>query len=68
MFRVSEDSIRTPSRVSYALENRRLIARLMPGVLRTSGVRYSIHVSGKWCITFEWLAPRASRVNLEQYH
>ena len=31
-------------------------------------VRHSIHVSGKWCITFEWRAPKAYRVNLEQYH
>lgn len=31
-------------------------------------VRYSIHVNGPWCITFEWDAPRALRVDLEQYH
>jgi len=38
-FRVLEDNVRTPSGVSYALENRRITAQLMPEVLRTSGVR-----------------------------
>jgi uncharacterized circularly permuted ATP-grasp superfamily protein len=39
VFRVLEDNVRTPSGVSYALENRRITAQLMPEVLRTSGVR-----------------------------
>lgn len=30
--------------------------------------RYSIHVNGPWCITFEWLDGDALRVDLEQYH
>ncbi|MXX40336.1 MAG: plasmid maintenance system killer [Gemmatimonadetes bacterium] len=30
--------------------------------------RYSIHVNGPWCITFEWQNGDAFRVNLEQYH
>ena len=30
--------------------------------------RYSIHVNGPWCITFEWREARALRVDLEQYH
>ena len=30
--------------------------------------RYSIHVNGPWCITFEWEEGEAVRVNLEQYH
>ncbi len=30
--------------------------------------RYSIHVNGPWCITFEWEEGEATRVNLEQYH
>jgi proteic killer suppression protein len=30
--------------------------------------RYSIHVNGPWCITFEWREGRALRVDLEQYH
>ena len=30
--------------------------------------RYSIHVNGPWCITFEWEEGDASKINLEQYH
>jgi len=30
--------------------------------------RYSLHVDGPWCITFEWLDGDALRVDLEQYH
>ena len=30
--------------------------------------RYSIHVKGPWCITFEWQGIDALRVDLEQYH
>ena len=30
--------------------------------------RYSIHVNGPWCITFEFEDGEARRVNLEQYH
>lgn len=30
--------------------------------------RYSIHINGPWCITFEWENDEAVRVNLEQYH
>lgn len=30
--------------------------------------RYSVHVNGRWCITFEFEADDARRVNLEQYH
>ena len=30
--------------------------------------RYSIHVNGPWCITFEWEEGEALRVDLEQYH
>ena len=31
-------------------------------------VRYSVHVNGPWCLTFEWEGQDAMRVNLEQYH
>ena len=34
------------------------------GVLK----RYSIHINGPWCITFEWEDDEASRIDLEQYH
>jgi len=30
--------------------------------------RYSIHVNGPWCITFEFVDGDAQRVDFEQYH
>jgi len=36
--------------------------------LRGKPIRYSIHVNGPWCITFEWDGEDAVRVDLEQYH
>jgi toxin HigB-1 len=30
--------------------------------------RYSIHVNGPWCLTFEWEEGDALRVDLAQYH
>jgi len=36
--------------------------------LRGNPKRYSIHVNGPWCITFEWEGEEAFRVDLEQYH
>ncbi len=30
--------------------------------------RYTVHVNGPWCITFEWDGTDAVRVDLEQYH
>jgi proteic killer suppression protein len=30
--------------------------------------RFSLHVNGPWCITFEWSDGDALRVDLEQYH
>lgn len=36
--------------------------------LRGVPKRYSIHVNGPWCITFEWKKGDAFRVDLEQYH
>jgi toxin HigB-1 len=30
--------------------------------------RYSIHVNGPWCITFEFENGDAARVDFEQYH
>jgi proteic killer suppression protein len=35
--------------------------------LRGEPVRYTIHVNGPWCITFEWEGEDAIRVDLEQY-
>jgi toxin HigB-1 len=31
-------------------------------------VRYSVHVNGPWCITFEFEEGNACRVDYEQYH
>jgi toxin HigB-1 len=36
--------------------------------LRGTPKRYSIHVNGPWCITFEWENGEAFRVDLNQYH
>jgi len=36
--------------------------------LRSLPQRYSIHVNGPWCITFEWNDGMALRLDLEQYH
>lgn len=36
--------------------------------LRGNPRRYSVHVSGNWCITFEWQDGSPARVNLEDYH
>jgi len=31
-------------------------------------IRYTVHVNGPWCITFEFDSGDAFRVDLEQYH
>jgi proteic killer suppression protein len=31
-------------------------------------VRYTIHVNGPWCITFEFEGGNAYRIDFEQYH
>jgi proteic killer suppression protein len=36
--------------------------------LRAKPKRYSVHVNGPWCITFEFEKGDAWRVDLEQYH
>ncbi|MEX2481393.1 MAG: type II toxin-antitoxin system RelE/ParE family toxin [Gammaproteobacteria bacterium] len=36
--------------------------------LRGRPKRYSVHVNGPWCITFEWVDGDAVRVDLENYH
>ena len=36
--------------------------------LQGKPVRYSLHVNGPWCVTFEWEDGDVTRVNLEQYH
>ncbi len=36
--------------------------------LRGKPTRYSIHINGPFCLTFEWEDGDAIRVDLEQYH
>lgn len=36
--------------------------------LRGKPKRYSVHVNGNWCITYEWDGNAPIRVNLEDYH
>src|SRR5689334_20710712 len=36
--------------------------------LRGKLQRYSLHINGPWCITFEWREGDAWNVDLEQYH
>ena len=31
-------------------------------------IRYTVHVNGPWCITFEFDSNDAARVDFEQYH
>jgi toxin HigB-1 len=31
-------------------------------------IRYTVHVNGPWCLTFEFVENDAVRVDLEQYH
>ena len=36
--------------------------------LHGTPIRYSVHVNGPWCITFEFENSDAYRVDCEQYH
>lgn len=36
--------------------------------LRGKPLRYSVHVNGPWCITFEWQGEDAVKLDLENYH
>lgn len=44
----------------------------LPGLklhsLRGPEKRFTVHVNGPWCITFEWRDGDAWSVDLEQYH
>jgi len=33
-----------------------------------SPTRYTVHVNGPWCVTFEFEGQDATQVDLEQYH
>ena len=71
--RVSPDMVkRCRVRLAALDEAERLEDLNIPGFdfhgLRGKPKRYSIHVNGPWCITFEWLNGDAWRVDLVQYH
>jgi proteic killer suppression protein len=36
--------------------------------LQSKPTRYTVHINGPWCLTFEWEGEDAVRVDLEQYH
>jgi toxin HigB-1 len=36
--------------------------------LHGAPTRYTVHVNGPWCITFEFDGENATRVDFEQYH
>ena len=59
-------------RLNVLRQAQRLEEVNLPGfdfhLLRGRPKRYSIHVNGPWCITFEWDNGEVLRVDLEQYH
>lgn len=71
--RVAADLQRRALRRIDALEQTTVLRDLdVPGFdfhpLRGKPRRYSLHVNGPWCITFEWREGDAWNVDLEQYH
>jgi uncharacterized circularly permuted ATP-grasp superfamily protein len=57
-FFVLEDNVRTPSGVSYVLENRVVMTRLVPSLLRTCGVRTVERYPADLLASLRELAPR----------
>ena len=65
-----------PTRLTVRLS--RLDSALQPESMNVPGfnfhrlqghpVRYTVHINGPWCLTFEWDGEDAVRVDLEQYH
>ena len=71
--KIRQDMQRRILRRIEALDQAELLTELnIPGFnfhsLHGKPKRYSIHVNGPWCITFEWRKGNALRVDLEQYH
>jgi len=54
---VLEDNCRSPSGVSYVLENRRAMKRSFPGIFESIGVRPVDSYSTDLLKTMEWIAP-----------
>lgn len=63
---------RVRARLSVLESAERLDDVNIPGLdlhkLRGKPLRYSVHVNGPWCITFEWNDGEALRVDFENYH
>ena len=57
-FLVLEDNVRTPSGVSYVLENRVVMTRLMPDLMRAAGVRSVEHYPADLLQSLREMAPR----------
>jgi proteic killer suppression protein len=71
--KIGRDLQRRALRRLDALDQATTLTDLMvPGfdfhALRGTPKRYSLHVNGPWCVTFEWVDGEAWRVDLEQYH
>jgi uncharacterized circularly permuted ATP-grasp superfamily protein len=56
-YMVLEDNCRSPSGVSYVLENRRAMKRSFPGIFESVGVRPVDSYSTDLLKTMEWIAP-----------
>jgi uncharacterized circularly permuted ATP-grasp superfamily protein len=57
-FFVLEDNVRTPSGVSYVLENRVVMTRLLPDLMRAAGVRSVEHYAADLLQSLIEIAPR----------
>jgi uncharacterized circularly permuted ATP-grasp superfamily protein len=60
-FRVLEDNVRTPSGVSYLLQNRQVMTRLFPELFRGVAVRSVDHYADRLLGTLRSIAPRGQR-------
>jgi uncharacterized circularly permuted ATP-grasp superfamily protein len=61
VFRVLEDNVRTPSGVSYLLQNRQVMTRLFPELFRGVAVRSVDHYADRLFATLRSVAPRGQR-------
>jgi uncharacterized circularly permuted ATP-grasp superfamily protein len=60
-FRVLEDNVRVPSGVSYMLQNRQVMTRLLPELFRGLAVRSIDHYADRLLLTLRAVAPRGQR-------
>jgi uncharacterized circularly permuted ATP-grasp superfamily protein len=60
-FRVLEDNVRTPSGVSYLLQNRQVMMRLFPELFRGVAVRSVDHYAERLLASLRSVAPRGQR-------